>query len=114
MLENPQFIGHGIYSVADAARLTKVSRGRISRWLRGYTFRSGEESKASGPVWRSDLPPVEGQLALSFLDLIEVRFVDAFRSKGVPWKTIRSAAQNAMDFFGHDHPFSNERFRTDG
>lgn len=60
------------------------------------------------------MPPVEGQLALSFLDLIEVRFVDAFRSKGVPWKTIRSAAQNAMDFFGHDHPFSNERFRTDG
>ena len=114
MLENPRFIGRGIYSVADAARLTKVSRGRASRWLRGYTYRSGEDFRESGPVWRSDLPPVDGQLALSFLDLIEVRFVDAFLKNGVPWKTIRSAAINAMEYFGQGHPLSNKRFKTDG
>ncbi len=57
------------------------------------------------------MPPVDGQLALSFLDLIEVRFVDAFLENGVPWKTIRSAAINAMEYFGQGHPLSNKRFK---
>jgi uncharacterized protein (DUF433 family) len=57
---------------------------------------------------------VDGVLALSFLDMIELRFVDAFRSAGVSWATIRLASERACELVGHDHPFSTNRFKTDG
>jgi uncharacterized protein (DUF433 family)/DNA-binding transcriptional MerR regulator len=109
-----QLLGIGIYTVPEASRLTGVSPGRIRRWLRGYTFRRGEELRYSEAVWRPELPEIEGELALGFRDLIEIRFVDAFRNQGVSWKTIRLAATRAMEMFGTDHPFSTRQFLTDG
>jgi uncharacterized protein (DUF433 family) len=53
-------------------------------------------------------------LALSFLDLVEVRFVNAFLRAGVPWKIIRLAAERARALSKSTHPFSTRRFRTDG
>jgi uncharacterized protein (DUF433 family) len=53
-------------------------------------------------------------LALGFRDLIEVRFVDAFLRHGVSWKTIRLSAAKAADLLRASHPFSTQKFRTDG
>jgi uncharacterized protein (DUF433 family) len=53
-------------------------------------------------------------LALGFLDLQEVRFVDKFRELGVTWPTIREVAIRAKRLFGTDHPFCTQRFQTDG
>ena len=53
-------------------------------------------------------------MGLGFLDLIEARFVDAFRKAAVPWPVIRRCAEQARDLIGSDHPFSSRRFRTDG
>lgn len=111
---NGNLFGVGIYSVAEASRLTGVSPGRIRRWLRGYAFTSKGFDHQSPPVWLPSLPTIGGRLALSFLDLIEVRFVDAFRKHGVSWSTIRRAEQRARDEFGTTHPFSSRRFKTDG
>lgn len=107
-------LGVGIYAVPEAARLTGVSTGRIRRWLRGYTFQYAGEEHASKPVWQRQLPTIEGKLALGFLDLLEVRFVDAFRQRGVTWKTLRAAAEKARNLFDTTHPFSTRRFKTDG
>jgi len=110
---NP-YLGVGIYSVAESAMLTCVSSQRIRRWLRGYTFKYEGELRESQPVWRRQLPEIDGTLALGFLDLIEVRFVNAFRACGVSWKTIRCAAKYAQQRLGQDHPFCTRRFKTDG
>ncbi|MGH7720939.1 MAG: DUF433 domain-containing protein, partial [Gemmatimonadaceae bacterium] len=47
-------------------------------------------------------------------DLLEVRFLNAFREYGVSWKAIRIASQRARELLGLKHPFSSRRFSTDG
>jgi uncharacterized protein (DUF433 family) len=53
-------------------------------------------------------------LALSFLDLVEVKFVDAFLQLGVSWAVLRRARQKAQETFRESHPFCSSRFATDG
>ncbi|HEX4666627.1 MAG TPA: hypothetical protein VH207_08500, partial [Chthoniobacterales bacterium] len=81
----------GLYTVPEAARLTRVSAGKIRRWLKGYDFKSGDRVHHSNAVWQGELQPVENKLALSFRDLLELRFVDAFIRTGVSWRTMRRA-----------------------
>jgi uncharacterized protein (DUF433 family) len=108
------WIGTGIYSVTEAASLTKVSASRIRRWLRGYRYTTSREERVSPAVWRPQLGEIAGCLALGFRDLLEVRFVSAFLDRGVTWKTLRRAGQTATTLFGTSHPFSTQRFKTDG
>jgi len=107
-------IGIGLYTVPEAARLTGIAQGRLRRWLRGYTYAAGEGQAVSQPVWRRQLPEIDGTLGLGFLDLMEARFVDAFRKAAVPWRVIRLGAERARELCRTDHPFSSQRFRTDG
>jgi uncharacterized protein (DUF433 family) len=108
------FFATGIYSVPDAARLSRVSTWRIRRWLRGYRFRSRKKQYRSPPLWRGQLEPIEHSLALGFFDLIEIRFVDAFLKAGVSWMVLRQAHERGADLFKNAHPFCTNRFVTDG
>jgi uncharacterized protein (DUF433 family) len=107
------FIGVGVYAVPEASRITRVSPWRIRRWLQGYRFRVTEGHHESPPVFTSSLPLVDGELALNFWDLQEMRFVDAFLRAGVKWKTLRTAHERAEQDLGL-HPFSRGNFVTDG
>jgi len=107
-------LGRGIYSVPEASRLVRVSAQRIKRWLRGYEYQVRRERRTSQPVIAADYPSESGSLTLSFLDLIEVRFINEFRSAGVSWGAIRIASNRAQQILNEDHPFSTKRFRTDG
>jgi len=107
-------LGVGIYSVPEAARLTGVSSQRIRRWLQGYEFRSAGETRRSPAVWTPDLPVIGGVLALSFRDLMEIRFVDAFLERGVSWKTLRAAEAAAAMEIHSSHPFSTRKFKAYG
>ncbi|MBI3852797.1 MAG: hypothetical protein HY298_21290 [Verrucomicrobia bacterium] len=111
---NSNYFNTGIYTVRDAARLTDVSTGRIRRWLRGYRYRSRKKAYASPPVWQGQWEPIDHSLALGFLDLIEIRFVDAFLKAGVSWATLRQARERAEEMFKVSHPFCTNRFVTDG
>jgi uncharacterized protein (DUF433 family) len=104
----------GIYSLGDVSRLTGVSTGRIRRWPRGYRYRSGKKTYTSPPLWQGQWRPIERCLALGFLDLIEVRFVDAFLHAGISWATMHQARARAQDVFGVSHPFCTCRFVTNG
>jgi uncharacterized protein (DUF433 family) len=104
----------GIYSLSEAAKLTGVSTGRIRRWLKGYDFRKGRKVRHSDAVWQGQHKPVENRIALGFLDLIEIRFVEAFLRQGVSWKTMRLAHTLAREEMGTEHPFCTNRFVTDG
>lgn len=114
MKQPVSLLGVGIYTIPEAARITGVSSPRIRRWLRGYQFRSGDALHQSPPVWKPDIPEIDGALAVSFRDLMEVRFVDYFVSKGVSWKTLRDAAGYAAEIICSSHPFSTFKFKTDG
>jgi uncharacterized protein (DUF433 family)/DNA-binding transcriptional MerR regulator len=111
--EEGSLLGVGVYSIPEAARLTGVSSSRIRRWLRGYSFTSGGAARTSPPLWQRQLAS-EDSLVLSFRDLLEVRFVDAFRRHGVSWKSIRMAAECAAEIVHDSYPFSTRRFKTDG
>ncbi|MEA2831442.1 MAG: hypothetical protein QOF22_2190 [Bradyrhizobium sp.] len=104
----------GLYTVSDAARLTRISTGKIRRWLKGYDFKSGQRIYLSDAVWMGELPPIENKLALSFRDLLELRFVDAFIRAGVSWRTMRRAHAKAQEELDTTHPFCSNRIATDG
>lgn len=108
----------GIYSVSDAARLTGVPARQIRGWLQGYAQRKGKA--AAAPVLRREHELRNGELALGFLDLLEVAFlgriVNAAQRQGrsPSWKAIRTAAETARRVLNTDHPFAVRRIHTDG
>lgn len=115
-LENKmdELIGLGIYSIPEASRLAKVPNETIYRWIRGYKYHSDGVVKKVDPIWTRDIPEIDGENAISFLDLLEIRFISAFRRAGVSWKFIREAALKAQEVFNTTHPFTTQKFRTDG
>jgi uncharacterized protein (DUF433 family) len=110
---NYRIIGRGIYSLSDAQRLTGVPTRRIRRWTTGYDFTKGGVLRHSTPVIANDLSAELGVPALDFVDLLEVRFLNAFREYGVSMKAIRIASMRAKELLGLTHPFSSQRFSTD-
>lgn len=107
-------VATGIYSVREAARLTRVRSSRIRRWVCGYDYRHGEQKRHRHAVWQGQVLPEDGVVALGFFDLLEVRFVAAFINEGVTWKTMREAHVLAAKELGSNHPFCTNRFVTDG
>lgn len=107
-------VGIGLYTVPEATRLIRVPARRIRRWLTGYRTRGGEAGQMMPPVWRGQVLPIKGAVGLGFLDLMELRFVEAFRRHGVSLSVIRRAAQRAEELFQRDHPFTRFQFKTDG
>jgi uncharacterized protein (DUF433 family) len=105
-------VGTGIYTVPDAARLSKVSSRRIRYWLQRA---ESEDSKSDHPkLWIGQHRPIDDKIVLGFLDLQEVRFVDAFRNAGVSWRILRRAHEIAKSRYGTEHPFCTRQFATDG
>lgn len=100
--DNP--LARGFYTVPEAARLIEVgSTQRIYGWLRGYHGRS------AGPILVRDYSPIEDKQELSFIDLIEVRFIEHFRDHGVKMQALRVAAEELRKEFKTDHPFATSR-----
>jgi uncharacterized protein (DUF433 family) len=105
----PDALAGGFYTVQEAARILRIpSVRRIRGWVAGY-------ERGGRPVLSVDHEPVAGRVALSFWDLIEVRFLEYFRAAGVPLQTLRKIAIRARKELGTSHPFaiSNARFVSD-
>ena len=112
---DPDMIGVGLYTVPEAARLVGVPSRRVRRWVHGYRYRGRHSAEAaSEPLWHADTPATDTTVGLSFLDMMEVRMVNAFRGYGVSWTVIRDAARHACELFRDNHPFTMRRFQTDG
>jgi uncharacterized protein (DUF433 family) len=111
---SPTYLNTGIYSVPEASRLTRVSTGRIRRWLKGYRFYSGAKPHHSPALWNGQLQPIEDRWALGFLDLVEIKCVDSFVKTGVSWTMLRKAHSIGIKMFNVPHPFCTQRFATDG
>ncbi len=107
----PNLIGLGLYTIPEAARLAEVAPARVRGWVHGYHDGTGRPRRAA--VVGHLLPDAEGRTALSFRELIEVRFIRHFLRAGVSWRNIRRAATEArrdlLSEAGH-----RLRFSTDG
>jgi len=104
--------GIGIYTVPEAALLSGVRAQRLRRWLAGYEYESptGDRRK-SAALWARELPPLDdGQLMLSFRDLVEAKWIHFFRDQHVSWQEIRDVAARAAEELNDTHPFSTGRF----
>lgn len=113
MTTQGQIVGLGLYTIPEAARLTKVPARKVRGWVNGYSQRASAGGR-SAPIIHRQIPTIDGKTALGFLDLLEVRFVNWLSEYGVSWNTIRVAAERARQALGHDHPFALARFHTDG
>src|SRR5438045_1339863 len=121
--KEPDALGRGAYSASEGLRLLNFSRGTgqvrhvsrstVARWLQGYDFGPDTEGH-SEPLWRPDYLNENDQIELSFRDLIELRFVKAFRDIGLALPTIRECYERAADEVRDERPFSTQEFRTDG
>lgn len=107
-------LGRGAYGLTEAMRLTGVPVQRIRRWTQGYTYLHRGRRIHSDPLIATETGGTRDQPILDFLDLMEIRFLDAFRKHGVSAYAIRVAAENARRLMEHPRPFSTKRFRTDG
>jgi hypothetical protein len=96
-----------------------MTPSRLRRWVNGYTYwlrsSQAETRRAKPPVIpKSDLPIIDGRVALSFLELMELRVVKALvDGKGVSLQEVRKAAATARDVFGTPHPFASRRVFTE-
>jgi len=104
-------LGTGIYPIPVAARLSKVSERRIRYWLKRL---ESEEAKEDNRFWRGEHQPIDRKIVLGFLDLQEVRFVEAFLKAGVTWRVLRAAHEVARIRYHTEHPFCTRAFATDG
>jgi uncharacterized protein (DUF433 family) len=120
----PDALGRGAYSAVEGLRLlnftrpglqqhSRVSRQTVARWLRGYDHGS-QNSRRSDPLWKPDYENEDDLIELSFRDLIELRFVKAFRDLGLGLPTIRECYRRAVEEVRDERPFSTQKFRTDG
>ncbi len=105
-MQNSYDLSSGFYGVSEVARLIGQSHQAVRGWVNGYS------NSSSGPMLDRDFPDTN---SISFLDLIELRFISYFRKYGVGMSTIRVAAQNARSEWRVSHPLalSKVRYFTD-
>lgn len=99
MVTQSTHLGVGLYSMADVARLTGAHPETVRRW-----------SSEIGVVPRH----FPGEKLLTFEELMEIHFIQMFRSEGVSFQAIRKASQAAAQRFNTAYPFTFKRFDTDG
>jgi len=81
------------YPTAEAARLVRLSRGRVKRWLEGYEFEY--ETKSQPFIRHSRKKPVirdsqyRSSAYVSFLDLIDLLLIREFLKQGFSLQELR-------------------------
>jgi len=107
-------LGLGIYSIPEAARISRIPAGYIRRWLWGYEYRVKGHVHRAVPLWAPQLPEIDNARAITFKDLVEIQFVYRFRQLGISLQTIRKTIGVATELLDKTFPLSSVRFKTDG
>jgi len=99
-------LGHGIYTFSEAARLVGLRTQRVREW-----FRSRPSLKS---VFQGDYEAVEGDIAISFHDLVDVFVAGQLREHGVPLQTLRKVYAKLQQAFDVHHAFCRKELLSDG
>lgn len=103
-----EILGRGVYSIGEAARLTRLRSQRVREWFLG-----GTGGKIFRPVFESDYPLIGDVPSISFLDLVEVFITGQLRESGISLQYIRRVYDNLEKDYG-PHPLcSREIFVSD-
>lgn len=105
-------LGTGLYSFPRAAQLTGIPTQSLRRWALGRPAPEG--STAATGVIDLDLPDVDDERALSFLNLIELKLIGEFRRLNLPLQYIRRVVDVLHDSYNLEHPLACRRLLTDG
>lgn len=100
-------LGQGVYTPREAARLVGTTSQQVLRWTRG--------TGPNEPLWNAHYQFLDDEVTeISFLDLIEVRVVNALRRENISLQAIRFAMEFAKDKYGIARPLASQCFKTDG
>ena len=102
-------LGHGIYNLPEAARLTRLRTSRVREWFTGRSV--DQERKA---VFKSDYDSVDGDRAISFLDLVELFIAGQLREQGVSLQSLRKVRAQLQKDLKTPHPFCRREVLSDG
>jgi uncharacterized protein (DUF433 family) len=111
-MKQPSYVGVGLYSYPEAARIIGVKLPKLRRWVGKDQGTSRSAQSRHKPV--IDRYFEDGQRVLTFLELVELLCVKLFRAEGVSMHLIRRAAEEATHRFNTAYPFAVKRFDTDG
>ncbi|MGA7455028.1 MAG: DUF433 domain-containing protein [Rhodoplanes sp.] len=87
------------YQIAEAAAYAQISPQTVAAWHKIETDLLAQREKRA---------------ALSYMQLIEVAVVAAFRRVGVPLKRIRAAREYAARTLKSEFPFAEYKFKEEG
>lgn len=100
----------GIYTAPAAARLLGETPAKIRRWAFGYR-RHGVERP---PAITTDVAALDGVRILTFLELVELMFIQGLLATGLSWPKVREASRVAADLLEKErHPFATKRWFAD-
>ncbi len=104
--------GRGIYSFSRAAEIVGVPPQTLRQWTLGRRAPVG--SVSARPLVRLDVPELDGERVLSFLNLVEVRLIGEFRRLKLPLQYIRQVIDVLEQSYDTTHPLACLRLQTDG
>ena len=110
----PSALGLGLYPLPEAARLAQLDLRAARRWAQGYAYRYNGGTRSSSGVFPLTLGQMGQTRDLTFVEMLTLRLVRAFRGAGLGLPTIRRVAERAAKDYGQANPFVNRRFRSDG
>ena len=108
------YFGKGIYTLTTAAKVLKMNPKKMRRWIRGYTYYKNMEYHSIEPLVKTEFEYNSADVNISFLDLTELLFINAFIEHGISIKKIRKAAIAASKLLDTYHPFAIRKIFTDG
>lgn len=108
------YIGKGIYSPPEVHKITGIPLNKIIRWTNGYTSVNNNGEYNNLPVYKKEFNIPKAKNALSFLDMVELLFINSFEKYGFSLQNIRKAAESASKKLNTSHPFAKKCFFTDG
>jgi uncharacterized protein (DUF433 family) len=100
-------LGHGVYSLPEAARLTGLKPQRAREWFHGRPTKH-----SSKPVFLGDYQSVGGDHAISFHDLIELFVAGQLRDRGVSLQSLRKVHKQLQADLTTRHPFCRREILT--
>jgi hypothetical protein len=93
-MTRPDLLQVGIYTIPDAAELVGAPQATVRVWVEGHT---GKQA----PVIQNELGRVGGKTAVSFANLMELRFISRFAQAGVRLNEIRAIMSEAGSMLQH-------------
>jgi uncharacterized protein (DUF433 family) len=108
-----RWLGIGLYTASEAAQLLNLPVAKVCRWLGGYRVAGHEYA----PVWEPQLPKLDNQLGLGFLDLMQLKVAaQIVLQTDISLQAMRRALLliRNLKLIEHGHPLVTSSFKTDG